>query len=156
VAALAATGLIVVLAACTGTRSGPPTPSAKAAATSATSSANPNFIRVLVPPGLVEDGTLDAKTDWVTPFEQQSGCLIELTTEPTDADAYHDLAKGTGSSFYSAVLASPELAGELIGAKAVAPLDTKHISGYSRISPRLASAAPEIGARTKAPTVIGR
>jgi putative spermidine/putrescine transport system substrate-binding protein len=148
VAALAAAGLMVVLAACTGTRSGPPTPSAKAAATSATSSANPNFIRVVVPPGLVQDGTLDAKTDWVTPFEQQSGCLVKLTTEPTDADAYHDLAEGTGSSFYSAVLASPELAGELIGAKAVAPLDTKRISGYSRISPRLASAAPEMSGTT--------
>ena len=139
---------MVVLAACTGTRSGPPTPSAKAAATSVTSSANPNFIRVMVPPGLVQDGTLDPKTDWVTPFEQQSGCLVRLTTEPTDADAYHDLTTGTGSSFYSAVLASPELAGQLIGAKAVAPLDTKHISGYSRISPRLASAAPEMSGTT--------
>ena len=148
VAAVVTAGLMVVLAACTGTRSGPPTPSAKAAATSVTSSANPDFIRVVVPPGLVQDGTLDAKTDWVTPFEQQSGCLVKLTTEPTDADAYHDVAEGSGRSFYSAVLASPELAGELIGAKAVAPLDTKHISGYSRVSPRLASAAPEMSGTT--------
>jgi putative spermidine/putrescine transport system substrate-binding protein len=148
VAAVVAAGLMVVLAACTGTRSGPPTPSAKAAATSVTSSANPDFIRVVVPPGLVQDGTLDAKTDWVTPFEQQSGCLVKLTTESTDADAYHDVAEGSGRSFYSAVLASPELAGELIGAKAVAPLDTKHISGYSRVSPRLASAAPEMSGTT--------
>jgi spermidine/putrescine-binding protein len=148
VAAVVVAGLMVVLAACTGTRSGPPTPSAKAAATSVTSSANPDFIRVVVPPGLVQDGTLDAKTDWVTPFEQQSGCLVKLTTESTDADAYHDVAEGSGRSFYSAVLASPELAGELIGAKAVAPLDTKHISGYSRVSPRLASAAPEMSGTT--------
>ena len=147
-AAVVTAGLMVVLAACTGTRSGPPTPSAKAAATSVTSSANPDFIRVVVPPGLVQDGTLDAKTDWVTPFEQQSGCLVRLTTESTDADAYHDVAEGSGRSFYSAVLASPELAGELIGAKAVAPLDTKHISGYSRVSPRLASAAPEMSGTT--------
>ena len=148
-AALAAAGLMVVLAACTGTRSGPPTPSAKAAATSVTSSANPR----LHPGGRAarSGAGRHARPQVRTGSRRSSSspaAWSELTTEPTDADAYHDLTTGTGSSFYSAVLASPELAGQLIGAKAVAPLDTKHISGYSRISPRLASAAPEMSGTT--------
>jgi putative spermidine/putrescine transport system substrate-binding protein len=141
---LAVAGLIISLAACHGTRSGNTAASATPATPDVTSSANPNFIRLVVPPGPVQNGQVDAKTDWVTPFEEQSGCLVKLTSAPTDAVAYEDLTKGIGNSYYDGVLASPDVAGQLIRAKAVAPLDTSRISGYSGISPRLASAAPEV------------
>jgi putative spermidine/putrescine transport system substrate-binding protein len=138
---LAVVGLMVLLAACTGTRSGV---KASPSPTGPTASSNPNFIRLVVPPGPVQNGEVDVKTDWVTPFEQQSGCLVELVNAPTDTLAYEDVTKGASTSFYDGVLASPEVAGELISARAVVPLDTSRISGYSRVSPRLASAAPEV------------
>jgi putative spermidine/putrescine transport system substrate-binding protein len=139
---------MVLLAACTGTRSGDNLPGATPSATGPTSATNPNYIRLIVPPGPVQNGEVDTTTDWVTPFEEQSGCRVELTTAPTDAAAYADLTTGTGESYYDGILASPEVAGRLINAKAVAPLTTSRISGYSRISPRLARSATEVSGTT--------
>jgi putative spermidine/putrescine transport system substrate-binding protein len=145
---LAVAGVMILLAACTGTRTGKTAATASPAATGATSTANPNFIRLVVPFGPVQDGSVDPKADWVTPFEEQSGCRVELKDAPTDADAYKDLTHGIGNSYYDGVLASPELAGELIGARAVAPLDTTRISGYQAISPRLRAATPVMSGTT--------
>jgi putative spermidine/putrescine transport system substrate-binding protein len=146
---LAVAGLMILLAACSGTRTGKTSADASPSPTSPTSTTNPDFIRLVVPPGPVQDGSVDAKMDWVTPFEKQSGCLVELRSADTDADAYHDLTYGIGNSYYDGILASPEVAGQLMGAKAVAPLDTTRISGYSGISPRLRTATPELsGTRT--------
>jgi putative spermidine/putrescine transport system substrate-binding protein len=145
---LAVAGLMVLLAACTGTRSGDNLPGATPSATGPTSATNPNFIRLIVPPGPVQNGEVDTTTDWVTPFEEQSGCRVELMTAPTDAAAYADLTKGIGDSYYDGILASPELAGQLISAKAVAPLATSRISGYARISPRLARSPAEVSGTT--------
>ncbi|MBV9793853.1 MAG: ABC transporter substrate-binding protein [Actinobacteria bacterium] len=143
---LAVAGLLVLLTACTGTRSGS---TATPGATSPTSTTNKDFIRLVVPPGPVQNGNVDPRNDWVTPFEEQTGCRVDLVNAPTDAAVYADLTKGIGNSYYDGVLASPTVAGQLIGAKAVAPLSTSGISGYSRVSPRLASAAPEVsGGRT--------
>ena len=146
---LAVVGLMVLLTACTGTRTGVGTPvAAPSSAGGPTSLSNPNYIRLVVPPGPVQNGGVDAQTDWVTPFEEQSGCRVELANAATDAAAYADLTKGHGVT-YDGVLASPTVAGRLISAKAVVPLDTSRVSGYSRISPRLASAAPEVsGSKT--------
>jgi putative spermidine/putrescine transport system substrate-binding protein len=147
-AALAVAGLMVLLAACTGTRSGDNLPGASPSPTGPTSAANPNFIRLIVPSGPVQNGAVDTGTDWVTPFEEQSGCRVELTVAPTDAAAYADLTTGEGETFYDGILASPEVTGRLISARAVAPLTTSRISGYSRISPRLARSPAEASGTT--------
>jgi putative spermidine/putrescine transport system substrate-binding protein len=141
-------GLTVLLAACSGTRTGPPDASASPSPTGPTSTSNPNFIRVVVPPGAVQNGSVNTRTDWVTPFEEQSGCLVQLRTADTDADAYKDLTYGIGNSYYDAILASPEVAGQLVDAKAVAPLKTAQVTGYSGVSPRLRAAAPEVSGGT--------
>lgn len=139
---------MILLAACSGTRTGPPDASASPSPTGPTSTSNPNFIRVVVPPGAVQNGSVNPKTDWVTPFEEQSGCLVQLRSASTDADAYKDLTYGIGNSYYDAILASPEVAGQLTSAKAVAALKTAQISGYNGISPRLRAAAPEVSGGT--------
>lgn len=139
---------MVLLAACSGTRTGPPEASASPSPTGPTSTSNPNFIRVVVPVGAVQNGSVNPKTDWVTPFEEQSGCLVQLRTANTDADAYKDLTYGIGNSYYDAILASPTVAGQLINAKAVAPLKTAQVTGYSGVSPRLRAAAPEVAGGT--------
>lgn len=141
-------GVTVLLAACSGTRTGPPAASASPSPTGPTSTSNPNFIRVVVPGGAVQNGSVNPKTDWVTPFEEQSGCLVELRTANTDADAYKDLTYGIGNSYYDAILASPTVAGQLMNAKAVAPLKTAQVTGYSSVSPRLRAAPPEVAGGT--------
>ncbi|HXP57285.1 MAG TPA: hypothetical protein VN847_20125 [Streptosporangiaceae bacterium] len=143
-AVLAVAGLMVLLAACTGVRSGDNLPGATPSPTGPTAATNPDYIRLLVPSGPVQNGEVDPGTDWVTPFEKQSGCRVDLVTVPTDAAAYADLTTGEGETYYDGVLASPELTGRLVSAKAVAPLTTSRISGYSRISPRLARSAAEV------------
>jgi putative spermidine/putrescine transport system substrate-binding protein len=145
---LAVAGLMILLAACSGTRTGKPSANASPSPTGPTATTNPNFIRLVVPPGPVQNGSVDAKSDWVTPFEEQSGCLVELRSANTDADAYKDLTYGIGNSYYDGILASPEVAGQLMQAKAVAPLDTTRITGYSGVSPRLRTAAPEVSGTT--------
>ena len=105
-------GLLVLLTACTGTRSGD---AASPSATSPTSTTNKNFIRLVVPPGPVQNGDVDAKTDWVTPFEEQTGCRVDLVNAPTDAAVYADLTKGVGNSYYDGVLASPAVAARATG-----------------------------------------
>jgi len=47
-----------VLAACSGTRTGPPEASASPSPTGPTSTSNPNYIRIVVPPGAVQDGSV--------------------------------------------------------------------------------------------------
>ncbi|HEY0718069.1 MAG TPA: hypothetical protein VGD68_10670 [Streptosporangiaceae bacterium] len=146
---LAVAGLMILLAACSGTRTGKPSAFASPSPTGPTAATNPNFIRLIVPPGPVQNGNVDAKSDWVTPFEEQSGCLVELRSASTDADAYRDLTYGIGNYYYDGILASPEVAGQLMQARAVAPLDTSHLTGYSGVSSRLRTAAPEVsGNRT--------
>src|ERR1700760_76151 len=139
---------MILLAACSGTRTGPPEASASPSPTGPTYTSNPNFIRVVVPGGAVQNGSVNPKTDWVTPFEEQSGCLVELRTANTDADAYKDLTYGIGNSYYDAILASPTVAGQLMTAKAVAPLKTAQVTGYASVSPRLRAAPPEVAGAT--------
>jgi len=145
---LVVAGVMTLLAACSGTRTGPPEASASPSPTGPTSTSNPNYIRIVVPPGAVQDGSVNPKMDWVTPFEEQSGCLVELRSADTDADAYKDLTYGIGNSYYDGILASPEVAGQLEQAKAVAPLKTAQVTGYAKVSARLRAAPPEVSGGT--------
>jgi putative spermidine/putrescine transport system substrate-binding protein len=75
--------------------------------------------------------------------------LVYLKNANTDAEAARDIT--VGGSYYSGVLASPELAGQLISAKAVAPLNTALIPGYTAIGPALRTApSGVVGGKTYA------
>ena len=102
------------------------------------------MVRLIVPAGPVQNGNVDPKADWVTAFEQQTGCRIELKNASTDAQALADITRGVGRSYYDGILASPEVAGQLIEAGAVRPLDVQRITGYTQLSPTLRSAPSEV------------
>ncbi len=67
------------------------------------------MLRLVVPPGPVQNGNVIPQVDWVTPFEKQTGCQVDLKNANTDAEAAKDIT--AGGSYYSGILASPELAG---------------------------------------------
>ena len=144
-------GALVLLAGCSGTRTGTShaasaAPAATASPGSPPASSTPSrgVIRLIVPPGPVQNGNVNPKADWVTPFEQQTGCRVQLKNASTDAQAVADITRGIGRSYYDGILASPAVAGQLIRAGAVQPLDVRRISGYAQLSPRLRSAPSEV------------
>ena len=102
------------------------------------------MVRLVVPAGPVQNGNVDPEADWVTPFEQQTGCRIQLKNASTGAQALTDITRGIGRSYYDGILASPEVAGQLIEAGAVRPLDVQRITGYTQLSPTLRSAPSEV------------
>jgi putative spermidine/putrescine transport system substrate-binding protein len=149
VAAPALAAALVVLAGCSGTPAAAPQARATAAATASPGSAAPavpprGVIRLVVSPGPVQNGNVDPKVDWVTPFEQQTGCVVVLKNASTDAQAVDDVNRGTGRSYYDGVLGSPEVLGQLAAVKALQPLDVQRIAGYAALSPRLRGAASEL------------
>lgn len=146
----ALTGLLVVLAGCSGTSTGSsPATSAAPAATSsgtggASAAASRGLIRLVVPPGPVQDGTIDPRYDWVTPFEQRTGCQVQLKNASTDAQAINYINRGVGRSYYSGILGSPEVLGQLAKVKALQPLNVQRVTGYSQLSSRLRNAPSEL------------
>ena len=149
VVAPALAAALVLLAGCSGTPAAAPQAGATAAATASpgsTASAVParGVIRLVVSPGPVQNGNVDPKVDWVTPFERQTGCLVVLKNASTDAQAVNDVNRGTGRSYYNGVLGSPEVLGQLAAAKALQPLNVQRIAGYAALSPRLRGAASEL------------
>jgi putative spermidine/putrescine transport system substrate-binding protein len=140
---------LVLLAGCSGTPAAAPQAGATAAATASrgsTASAVParGVIRLVVPPGPVQNGNVDPKVDWVTPFERQTGCVVVLKNASTDTQAVSDVTRGTGQSYYDGVLGSPEVLGQLAAAKALQPLNAQRIAGYAALSPRLRGAPSEL------------
>ncbi len=141
-------GTLILLAGCSGTRTGPsPAVSASPAGTvSGAASAVPGngVLRLVVPPGPVQNGNVNPQDDWVTPFEEQTGCRVELKNADTDAQAINDINQGVGRYYYDGVLGSPEVLGTLARAGDLQPLDVQRITGYTQLSPRLRTAPSEL------------
>jgi putative spermidine/putrescine transport system substrate-binding protein len=83
--------------------------------------------------GYAEDGSGDSAVDWVTPFEQQTGCRTTVTIGHT-SDEMVDLMR-TGR--YDGLSASGDATLRLIYAGDVAPVNTALVPHYETISPFL-------------------
>jgi putative spermidine/putrescine transport system substrate-binding protein len=82
-------------------------------------------------PGYTED-------DWVTPFEQESGC--EVTVKPGNtSDEMVNLMRQQGGSLYDGVSASGDASNRLIANGDVAPIDTSSFPDYADVMPSLQS-----------------
>jgi putative spermidine/putrescine transport system substrate-binding protein len=146
-------GVLLLVAACSGgggtTHASGAAAASPAGTASSSAPASQNLLRLVVPPGPVQNGNVIPQVDWVTPFQKQTGCQVYLKNANTDAEAARDIT--AGGSYYSGVLASPELAGQLISAKAAAPLNTALIPGYSAIGAALRTApSGVVGGKTYA------
>ncbi|GAB3280150.1 extracellular solute-binding protein [Kineosporia babensis] len=86
-------------------------------------------VSILAWPGYVEDGTNDPEVDWVTPFEEQTGCQVTSKTYGTSDEALN-LAK-TGE--YDVVAASGDLSLRLIASKEAAAVNTDLVPNYAEV-----------------------
>jgi putative spermidine/putrescine transport system substrate-binding protein len=87
-------------------------------------------VNVLAWPGYAEDGSTDASIDWVTPFEEQTGCEANVKYFGTSDEAVQFMKSGE----YDVVSASGDATLRLIAGGDVAPVNTDLVENYADIS----------------------
>ncbi|MDV3130626.1 ABC transporter substrate-binding protein [Mycobacterium sp. 29Ha] len=83
--------------------------------------------------GYAEDGSNDSTADWVTPFERQTGCQVNVKLGNTSDEMVQLMRSGQ----YDGVSASGDATLRLIYAGDVAPVNTDLVPNYASISPFL-------------------
>ena len=79
--------------------------------------------------GYVEDGSTDPKVDWVTPFEKDTGCKVNVKVAGTSDEMVQLMKSGQ----YDAVSASGDASLRLIYAGDVAPVNTDLVTNYDDV-----------------------
>lgn len=79
--------------------------------------------------GYVEDGSTDPAVDWVTPFEEETGCQVNVKTAPTSDDMVNLMKTGQ----YDVVSASGDASLRLIASGDVEPVNTDLIPNYADV-----------------------
>jgi putative spermidine/putrescine transport system substrate-binding protein len=79
--------------------------------------------------GYVEDGSTDKSADWVTDFEKQTGCQVNVKIGGSSDEMVTLMRTGN----YDGVSASGDATLRLIAAGDVAPVNTKLISNYADV-----------------------
>lgn len=90
---------------------------------------NEGQVNILAWPGYVEDGTNFPEYDWVTAFEDSTGCMVNSKTYGTSDEAVTLMKTGE----YDVVAASGDATLRLIAAGDVAPVNTDLIPNYANI-----------------------
>ncbi len=98
-----------------------------------TAGAAEGALHLLSLPGYVEEGFEDRGVDWVTPFEESSGCQVTLRTVGTAQEIYDRMAGG----FYDGALVPSEAFGRLVDGGRLAPVNTKLLDSYKTLDVRL-------------------
>ena len=86
-------------------------------------------VNVLAWPGYVEDGSNDKTVDWVSAFEKESGCQVNVKTFGTSDEAVQLMRTGQ----YDVISASGDATLRLIAAGDVEPMNTSLITSYADI-----------------------
>ena len=86
-------------------------------------------VSILAWPGYVEDGSNDPAVDWVSSFEEETGCMVESKTYGTSDEAVNLMKSGD----YDVVAASGDATLRLIAAEDVVPVNTDLIPNYEGI-----------------------
>lgn len=87
--------------------------------------------------GYIEDGSTDPNYDWVTQFEADTGCQVNVKTAGTSDEM---VALMTGSNEYDLVTASGDSSNRLIAGGTVQEINIDLIEGWDTIDPRLQEA----------------
>ncbi|MNO96199.1 Putrescine-binding periplasmic protein precursor [compost metagenome] len=88
-------------------------------------------------PGYIERGDSDKNYDWVTQFEKETGCKVNVKTAATSDEMVSLMAKGG----YDLVTASGDASLRLIYGKRVQPVDVSLIPNWKTVDERLQNAA---------------
>jgi len=86
-------------------------------------------VSILAWPGYVEDGTNDPNVDWVSAFEEETGCKVTTKVFGTSDEAFNLMKTGE----YDVVSASGDASLRLVAAGEVAPVNTDLIPNYEGI-----------------------
>jgi putative spermidine/putrescine transport system substrate-binding protein len=86
-------------------------------------------VSILAWPGYVEDGSNDPSVDWVSDFEDQTGCMVTSKTYGTSDEAFNLMKSGD----YDVVAASGDASLRLVAAGDVAPVNTDLLENYAGI-----------------------
>ena len=92
---------------------------------------------VIAWPGYLERGESDKNYDWVTGFEKETGCKVNVKTASTSDEMVSLMNKGG----YDLVTASGDASLRLVAGKKVQPINTSLIPSWKTVDPRLQSAA---------------
>ncbi|KES22774.1 MULTISPECIES: putative ABC transporter substrate-binding protein YdcS [Pseudomonas] len=87
-------------------------------------------------PGYIERGQSDKAYDWVTQFEKDTGCQVNVKTAATSDEMVSLMAKGG----YDLVTASGDASLRLIYGKRVQPIDPELIPNWKNVDARLKDA----------------
>lgn len=90
-------------------------------------------LNIVAWPGYIERGANDKKYDWVTAFEKQSGCKVNVKTAATSDEMVSLMNSGS----YDLVTASGDASLRLIYGKKVQPINTALIPSWKTLDPRL-------------------
>ncbi|MGH3243640.1 MAG: ABC transporter substrate-binding protein, partial [Spirillospora sp.] len=93
------------------------------------------MLNLLTLPGATESGGTDPRVDWVTPFQERTGCKVGLKVVKTPEEMA-DLMRDPDRR-YDGVAAPPEVAGRLVAENQVAPVNTDLVDGYKKLEPEL-------------------
>ena len=83
--------------------------------------------------GYVEDGSTDPKVDWVTPFEKETGCQVNVKVGNTSDEMVTLMRTGK----YDGVSASGDATLRLAAGKDVDPVNTDLVPNYKDVFPAL-------------------
>ena len=126
--ALAAAALVAV--ACSGAPGGTPAPS-----TLSELGESEGSVKVLAWPGYVEDGTTSPDVDWVSSFEEETGCQVTVQTFGTSDEAFTLFQ--TNPEEYDVISASGDATLRLVAGGFVQPVNVDLIPSYAEIFPDL-------------------
>jgi putative spermidine/putrescine transport system substrate-binding protein len=133
--ALVAVTLTAVAAGCNGGTGGEQPPPGIVQAAARTLGPGEGSLSLVTWPGYVEDGSSDPQVDWVSPFEERTGCKVELKVISSPRDMYELMIDPQRR--YDGVIAPPEVSGRLIANGQATPVNTNLLDGYKRLQSRL-------------------
>lgn len=112
-------------------------PAAQSANTSAAANAPEGQVDIVAWPGYIENGSSDPNYNWVTKFEQDTGCKVNVKTAGTSDEMVSLMTQGG----YDLVTASGDASLRLIRGGTVQAIDIAKIPSYDTIDPRMKEAA---------------
>lgn len=95
------------------------------------------MLRIIAWPGYVERGQADLRYDWVTPFEQETGCKVSVRVALNSDEMVNLMTQGG----FDLVSASGDASLRLIFARKVARIDSRQIPGWEQIDARFRQAS---------------
>ena len=86
-------------------------------------------VNVVAWAGYIEDGSTDPAVDWATPFEEMTGCAVNVQLGNTSDEMVALMQSGE----YDGVSASGDATERLIAGGEVGPLDVSQLTSYEQI-----------------------